>query len=541
MRASLASATSLLALLLVEARQAWSAPIVSTGVPALAFGDILVGTSATLTGQSVATVTGGGNTTLTISSPSGQFSGSPLSASITNSGTQSFASAFTFAPLSTGSGTPITQVLTITDNGAGSNSVTTTLSGRGVAPLEVITTSNPFLLVGTTGTINLTVTNTGNGNTAKNVGSSVSNLNGTVGGGGASVLTGAGGSFSLADGKSTSLGYSYTPTTRGATASQAVVTTFSNGINTAGTGLINNPNSAGSVSTLLTATGVAAVQSVTSSGTTIGRVGTALASQLIVSNLGDGNRSSLATATTNLNGSVSTTLGAGVTASAGNPTTVSLTDAGSTASSTLAYTYTPISRGTVSSTAVIAFTNGNASGSNTAQTVSSVFVDQAVSPTYASTLAGKADTPTAVAHGATGTASSTISFGSLGYKQAVTLFLALGNTSTDPGGALTNLTIESFSISGADAGAFSPTLTAGSVITQGNQLLLPITVTNSSTGNGVLNSSLTIFTDESAALGGIGDTFTYALTALAVPEPASLAALGVGLAGLASIRRRRQQ
>jgi hypothetical protein len=65
-------------------------------------------------------------------------------------------------------------------------------------------------------------------------------------------------------------------------------------------------------------------------------------------------------------------------------------------------------------------------------------------------------------------------------------------------------------------------------------------VTDNAPGTGLLNSTLTIFTDEGAANGGTGDTFSFALTASAVPEPASMAIVGAGLAGLAGLRRRRK-
>ena len=61
----------------------------------------------------------------------------------------------------------------------------------------------------------------------------------------------------------------------------------------------------------------------------------------------------------------------------------------------------------------------------------------AVGPTYASTLAGKtvANTPTVTGTGTVaGAAGATIGFGTVSYKSATTLFLDLGNITTDQNG-----------------------------------------------------------------------------------------------------------
>ena len=68
-------------------------------------------------------------------------------------------------------------------------------------------------------------------------------------------------------------------------------------------------------------------------------------------------------------------------------------------------------------------------------------------------------------------------------------------------------------------------------------MLLPLTVIGSQLG--IMTANLTLFTDESAGLGGAGDTFTYLLS-IRIPEPGSMAVLGAGLAGLACFRRRRR-
>ena len=409
-----------------------------------------------------------------------------------------------------------------------------------------------YVLVGQSSAVTLSVSNTGNAylaasNRATN--NATYNLNGSVTGGN-SVFVGTAASISLQDsnytgtGGQTSASYAYTfkPTVTGA-ASTAVTTTFTNGF--------NNTNGGGSVTSVLSGTGVAPVQSVAPTSPTYVRVGTTGTPSVVVGNIGNGNLAGTGTAF-NLNGSVTNALGTGFAST--NSGSISLASnatstTGSTATSTLGYTYTPTARGAaVTSAVTLAFTNGNSNGTNLSQSVAATLTGVGVGPVYASatSIAGGSvttNTPTVKGTlGAAGPAGATISFGTLGYKQSDTIYLELQNTTTDSaaGALLTDLTIDKYSITGANASSVSvSSLTNGAVITEGGMLLVPITVVGAA-GSGVLNSSLTIFTDESVALGGSGDSFTYALTAIDVPEPATLAVLGAGLAGLASFRRRRR-
>jgi hypothetical protein len=311
----------------------------------------------------------------------------------------------------------------------------------------------------------------------------------------------------------------------------------------------------------LTGTGVAPIEAVSSSSGSVDfvRVGTTATSTVTISNIGNGN---LATggpsSTSNLNGTVNVTLAAGAAAgtNSGNGSTFSLRDTTSGApaganTSTLTYTYTPtaVTSGTVTTSVNLAFSDGSANGRNTSTAASSVFVYQAVGPQFAlatnstsSATGGKNIALTSTGTGgAVAATNGTISFGSVGFGKSSTLWLDISNLATSPSGAaaaLTNLSIENFSISGGSAADYS--ISGAATIAAGGEIEIPITVTDNAPGTGLLNSTLTIFTDEGAANGGTGDTFSFALTASAVPEPASMAIVGAGLAGLAGLRRRRK-
>jgi hypothetical protein len=534
LRASLASASSLLALLLLEGHEVHAAVVLSDATSA--FGNVLVGgPSASI--ANFATVTGGIGTTMTLSAgstvfgPGAQQIFSTITVSPFGGGT------YTFTPTTTGS---TSATITIRD---GITASTVTLTGTGVAPLETIAVSNPYVLVGQTGPVSLTVNNIGNGNLSG--AGTISNLRGSVASS-ASVFIGSGGSFSLQDSTagaasitSATFGYTFAPTITGA-ASTTVATTFSNGTNAA--------NAGGLVTTTLQATAVAPVASVTptaSAGNV--RVGTSGTAAVTVANVGNGNLAGTGTAY-NLNASV--TGGSTGGFSSANTGALSLASnatpsVASTATTTLGYTFTPTSRGVASSAVSLNFSNGSTDGRNLSQSVAATVTGTAVSPVFTSSIqgAGATNTPNAVAQGATGTALQTISFGTVSYAESKTINLVLQNTSTDLpgniGSALTNLSILSYSIAGANAGAFSIS-SLGSVITEGGNLVVPITIVGTAKV-GALGSTLSIFTDESAGFGGVGDTFTYALSGFSVPEPTSLAALGAGLLGLASTRRRLQR
>jgi hypothetical protein len=466
---------------------------------------------------------------------SGTLSGGSINKILLKNQTSSATVGYTYNAAST---TSVSAVRTYSFASGSNRSATLTVVGSGVAPVAGMTqTGSTYVLVnGPTSGIQVTITNSGTGNKAAAIvsgGATLNNLNGSIGS--VSGFSGGGASVALGDaygGPSSTQTFTFTPTgltTKGQTVAGSAVATFSNGIGAS--------NAKGSLTATLTGTGVAPVNAVASSGSLMARIGTSATATVAVTNIGDGNLSGLGTVS-NLNGTIGTSLGAGFTAKGGNPSTISLTDAAST---TLGFTFSPVSKGTSSVATTFSFSNGDDAGTNKAQTVTAAISAQGVGPEFQSTFKSTVNTPTAVPGGATASSGPTISFGSVGYGVSTTTYLQLANITSDPNGgdaSLTDLTLKSFVFGGPDASSFSVGLGSGTVISKGGSVWLPITVLGTSLG--MLSSTLTIFTDQSVALGGVGDTFTYNLTAL-VPEPTSLAVLGGGLMGLALFRARKQR
>jgi hypothetical protein len=217
------------------------------------------------------------------------------------------------------------------------------------------------------------------------------------------------------------------------------------------------------------------------------------------------------------------------------------------ADSTLGYHYTPISQATAAAAPLLpsasAKDNPGSHAAKPSPTVATVAsVPTANGSVFASSIVGSgvSNTPVAAPNGTVKVASSMIDFGTMTYGADNTLYLALQNVGAEG----SSLTIEGYTIAGGEASAFGASITPGTVIAAGGTLVVPLIAYGSELGE--LTSNLTIFTDQGAALGGIGATFTYLLDPLVVglsvpaPEPASIAIIGMGLAGLSALRRRRK-
>nr|WP_294504881.1 PEP-CTERM sorting domain-containing protein [uncultured Rhodopila sp.] len=124
--------------------------------------------------------------------------------------------------------------------------------------------------------------------------------------------------------------------------------------------------------------------------------------------------------------------------------------------------------------------------------------------------------------------SSATTHAGLGTVQAMISLTASQALTGASASAAANRRIEGYTIA-------SPSASAGATAAT---VKVPMSV--SSVGYGFLNSSLTVFSDESGAFGAVGQTFN-GLTSLAIPEPAPIAVVAAGLAGLAVIRRRRNR
>ncbi len=524
------------------------AAVITVNATTLNFGYELPGVTSAGQSFTASRSSSSGTTAATITGVSSPFAGTNFAAPGSAVGASGLKGTYTFkggSAGSTGESAKASDTITVTGkNGTNSTTDTVILTGTTVAPIETVAGASNNgvvirdVLVGATGnnaTIAVTVQNTGHGNLS-GAGAS-SNLIGNVGAL-TGAISGAGGKVSLTDGSSVTYHYSFAATTKGQTVSENLTTAFANG-------KYDGSNAAFTNTTSVTGVAVAPVNNVTVSSGALARfnaydgtgynastIGTVTAN---AQNTGNGNLSGLGTQS-NLNGSFGSPTSGNTNAFSGPNTSggFSLQD-GKTASGQ--YSFTPTARGATSATAVVGFSNGSSDGTNTAQTVNVTLNGTGVGPTYNSAVRATAAAAQAAFTGGSyntpvaNTGASTIDFGKINSHKSETLYLDIGNTSTDPNGGnaqLTDLSLLSATINGS---SFFTVPTVSAVLVEGGQDYVPITF---STGgvSGSFSAVLTFATDSSAGFGQAGDQFSYSLVGSAVPEVSTWAMMLAGFAGL---------
>ena len=325
--------------------------------------------------------------------------------------------------------------------------------------------------------------------------------------------------------QSASQTYTYSPTVRG-TDSATVQVWYGTNPQNDQSGQNADGNAAANIT--LNGQGVAPVNSVTKTDAGLTRIGTSSTASISVSNVGDGNQSGLGTIS-NLNGSAgaATATANRFTGSGGS---FSLGDSGS---QTFSYQYTPTDHKQNTATVLLNFDDGSSDGTNSSQLTSVALSGQGVGPTFASSHAP----------------GSVLNFGKVEAGSSGNMSLGISNSSTDANGgnqSLTNLTVLSAFFTGPDASLFSLTnFTGGTVLRDGNldKLNLSVNFNPENTAEGWKDAYLTLVTDQGAAFGEAGDTFTFHVRGFAAnPEPSTLTLLGTGVVCLAGYgwRRRRR-
>lgn len=267
----------------------------------------------------------------------------------------------------------------------------------------------------------------------------------------------------------------------------------------------------------LSGTGVAPVESVSAGAAPFTRIGTTSNGTVSVTNVGDGNLSGLGSVS-NLQGDVGGASGA--FAGKGGP--INLKDG---ASQGFNYSFAPTLHGVSTSLATATFSNGSADGTNQGATQNVTLTGIGVGPDYSSNVS-----PT----------NGVIQLGVLHQGASESFDLKISNFSKDPTGSdptLTDLSLLSANIfaAGADAAKLSLSNFAPTVLTEGDSIDLKIDFSAQSLG--LTKANLVIATDQNAAFGQSGETFTYALSAdvvAGVPEAQTweMLLLGFGALGL---------
>lgn len=306
--------------------------------------------------------------------------------------------------------------------------------------------------------------------------------------------------------------YSFAPSTRGAVKAEIDAKAVNLGLK------IEQ-----SATVLLEGTGVAPVESLSTSSAPTVRIGTSGLETVTVSNIGDGNLSGVGDASDLLG-----TLTASKGVFDGSGGSVDLED---NAAATFSYTFTPTAHSSAEGTVKAIFQNGSADGANQANSVKVVLSGEGVGPEYSSNFT-----------------SGVIDLGTVTLGSAASVYLNIDNLSADDNGGvskLTDLSLLKAHITGGKGSAFSlGNFVPKTVLGEGDSTDLKIDF--DAAGLGLQTTELVITTDQDAAFGDAGETFDYQLTADVVPSPVpeartwEMLLAGFGLVGLQYRRSRRR-